>query len=197
MNPITARPAKMLERMAAGVALLAALVTPACGAAPDKSKDMLWVAHLQRMDEALAHGDVSAAVRARDDAYSAALGSRRWEAMGDAGDASLRLAQLPSARAAMVPEARRAYLSALFRARHQRSIDGVLRVAEAFAALGDRDAARQALVMASTMTGGTQQAEIAERMRAIRERLEGRVPTAVGDGSGDLITRFAESAGVD
>jgi hypothetical protein len=193
MNPIT-RPAKMLQRMAAGVALLAALVTLACGIAPAGSKETLWVAHLQRMDEALARGDVNAAVRARHDAYSAALASRRWEAMVAVGDASLRLAQLPEAHAAMVAEAGRAYLSALFRARHQRSLDGVLHVAEAFAALGDCDAAKQALVMAGTMTAGTQQAEIAERMRAIRERLEGRAATAVSGGSEEFITRLAQPA---
>jgi hypothetical protein len=33
--------------------------------------------------------------------------------------------------------ARQAYLVALFRARHERSVEGVLRVADAFGALGD------------------------------------------------------------
>lgn len=185
-------PTKLIRQSTASVALLAAVVTPACGTAPDRSDDTNWIAQLQRMDEALARGDVSAAARARHDAYSAALRSRRWDGMAAVGDASVRLAQLPGERAAMLSEARRAYLSALFRARHQRSLDGVLRVAEAFAALGDREAARQALVMAGTMTAGTQQTEIAERMRAIRERLERRAPAAVGGGSDELITRLAE-----
>ena len=95
----------------------------------------------------------------------------------------------------MVPEARRVYLSALFRARQQRSLDGVLHVAEAFAALGDRDAARQALVMASAMSAGSRRAEVAERMRAIRERLEGRMPAA--SGAADVTTRYALSAAGD
>jgi hypothetical protein len=191
MNPL-AMPTTLIRQVTASVALLAAVVTPACGVAPDRSRDTEWIAHLQRMDEALARGDVSAAVQARRDAYSAALRSPRWEGMAAVGDASVRLAELPRERAGMLAEARRAYLSALFRARHQRSLDGVLRAAEAFAALGDRDAARHALVMAGTMTVGTQQTEIAERMRAIRERLERRAPTAVGGGSEELITRLAE-----
>jgi len=193
MNPL-AMPTKLIRQVTASAALLAAVVTPACGVAPDRSRDAAWIAQLQRMDEALARGDVSAAVQARRDAYSAALRSRRWDGMAAVGDASVRLSELPGERDAMRAEARRAYLSALFRARSERSLDGVLRAAEAFAALGDRDAARQALVMAGTMTAGTQQAEIAERMRAIRERLERRAPTAVGGGSEELITRLAEPA---
>ncbi len=193
MNPIT-MPKTLFQRVTAGAALLAAVVTPACGTAPDRSMDTPWVAHVQRMDEALARGDVGTAVRARHDAYLAALGSQRWEGMAAVGDASVRLSQLPEAQAAMIPEARHAYLEALFRARRRRSLDGVLHMAEAFDALGDGDAARQALVTASAMAAGTQQAEIAERMRAIRERLEGLTPTAVSGGSEELITRLAEPA---
>ncbi len=193
MNPIT-MPTALFQRVAAGVAVLAALVTPACGTAPDRSMDAPWVAHVQRMNEALARGDVGAAVRAQHEAYSAALGSRGWEGMAAVGDASVGPAELSGARAAMVPGARRAYLVALFHARRQRSIEGVLYVAEAFAALGDRDAARQALVTASAMAAGTQQTEIAERMRAIRERLEGRAPTAGSGGSEGLVTRLTEPA---
>lgn len=188
---------RCFQRVAAGVALLAALVAPACGMAPDRSDPTPWVAHLQRMDEALARGDISAAVRARQDAYLAALGSRRWEGMAAAGDASMRLARLPGSRRAMEAEARRAYLAALFRARHQHSTDGALHVAEAFAALGDRDVARQALIMASAMTAGSQQAEIAGRMRVLRERLEGRAPAAAGAGGGESVERFALSAAAD
>lgn len=194
MKPITKR-ARWPQQTAAVLLLLAAAVTAACGAVPDRSDAAPWVAHIQAMDAALARGDVSAAVRARHDAYLAALGSRRWEGMADVGDASLRLGALSGARRAMVPEARRAYLSALFRARQQRSLDGVLHVAEAFAALGDRDVARQALFMASAMNAGSQQAEVAERMRALRERLEGHVPAV--SGAGETAARYALSPMTD
>lgn len=187
-------PTRWPQQMAGVLLLLAAAVTAACGASPDRSDGAPWIAHIEAMDAALARGDVSAAVRARHGAYLAALGSRRWEGMADVGDASLRLAELPEVRGAMVPEARRAYLSALLRARQQRSLDGVLHAAEAFAALGDRDAARQALVMASAMKAGYRQAELAERMRALRERLEGRVPAASGGG---IVSLSALSAAGD
>ncbi len=196
MKPMT-MPTKWLQRVAAGMALLAALVAPACGLAPDRPDETAWVTHLQSMDEALARGDVSAAMRARQDAYLAAVESRRWEGMAAVGDASMRLARLSGARGDLQPEARRAYLAALFRARHQGSLDGVLRVAEAFAALGDRDAARQALLMASAMAAGTQQTEVAERMRAIRGRLEGRAPAAVSARSGESVVRVPQSVLAD
>lgn len=190
-------PTRCFQRVAAGVALLAALVAPAWGMAPNRSDSTPWVAPIQKMDEALARGDISAAVRAWHDAYLAALGARRWEGMAAVGDASMRLAALPDSRRAMEAEARRCYLAALFRARHQRSIDGVLQIAEAFAALGDRGAARQALVIASAMTGGTPQTEIAERMRVLREWLEGRAPARAGARSGESVAGFAQSVSAD
>jgi predicted aminopeptidase len=68
------------------------------------------------------------------------------------------------------------------------------RKAEAFAALGDRADARQALVMASAMSAGSGRAELAERMHALRERLEGRVPAASGGG---IVSLSALSAAGD
>src|SRR5438445_11856052 len=70
------------------------------------------------------------------DAYRAALGSRRWDAMVEVGDAALRIGEATGDREVAAARARRCYLEALFRARDQRSVDGVPRVAEAFAALG-------------------------------------------------------------
>ena len=49
------------------------------------------------------------------------------------------------------PAARRAYLAGLFRARGDRSVEGVLRAAEGFAALGDQDVVDQALRMAAAI----------------------------------------------
>lgn len=196
MNPMTV-PTRWFRRAVAVVALPASLVAPACGAAPDRPDAMPWMADLQRMDEALGRGDLGAAARARQDAYRAALGNRRWEGMAAVGDASVRLAKLPGAPDAMVPEARRTYLAALYRARHQGSVDGVLHVAEALTALGDREAARQALVMAAAMTAGSQRTEIAERMRALRERLETRAPAAVGAGDGSSLARLAPVRSAD
>jgi hypothetical protein len=124
-----------------------ALESPAArGAAP-------WAAHLTAVDAALAAGDVPAALSAWHEAYGAALGSRRWEGFADAGDAYLRIGRAGSAPASTVPRARELYLSALFRARDAGSLDGMLRIAAAFATLGDQDVTVQALRMARRLAG--------------------------------------------
>jgi hypothetical protein len=103
---------------------------------------------LAAVDAAIAQQDVGRAVREWRDAYSLALGSRRWEAMADIGDAAVRIAALagrPSGHpTGYRAEARQAYLRALFQARNDRSQDGIERVAQAFAALGDREMAGRA-----------------------------------------------------
>jgi len=96
-----------------------------------------WTLPLQRMETALRRSDVDIATRAWHDAYVAALDSGRWQGMLAVGDAALRLGQFSQPRRAAAARAHHAYLSALFRARDDRSVDGVLHVGEAFAALGD------------------------------------------------------------
>ena len=135
--------------MSRAVTVPRALESPAVrgGAAP-------WAVHLATVDAALAAGDVPAALSAWHEAYGAALASRRWEGFADVGDAYLRIGHASSAPARAVPRARDLYLSALFRARDAGSLDGVLRIATAFAALGDHDVTVQALRMARRLPGG-------------------------------------------
>ncbi|HET7875424.1 MAG TPA: hypothetical protein VFN71_07845 [Methylomirabilota bacterium] len=144
-----------------------------------------WAVHIQVMDAALERGDVEQAARARHDAYRAALASRRWEALADVGDATLRLAARRGVGVPTLAEARRLYLSALFRARRERSLAGVLRATEAFAALGDRDVARQGLLIAASLARDGADPELLARMQALRERVQGRSPaSSPGQGSG-------------
>jgi hypothetical protein len=97
-----------------------------------------WLsAHLRNVDSELRRNNVSAAERAWHDAYVVALDSPRWEGMLAVGDAALRVGDRTRARLAARARARQAYLAALFRARDERSRDGLYRVAGAFAALGD------------------------------------------------------------
>ena len=100
---------------------------------------------MRAVNEALARGDRAAAEWAWRDAWGAALGARRWEGMAAVGALALRMGELSRAR--------EAFLIALFRARDQRSVSGVLRAEEAFEALGDRMVARQCLFIADTMRG--------------------------------------------
>jgi hypothetical protein len=118
-----------------------------------------WAPHVERVDEALAQDNVSAALRAWGNAYTAALGSRRWEGLIEVGDAYLRIGDRVAYRPAFAAKAREAYLAALFRARRQNSLDGVLRAADAFAALGDRQVVAQCLKLARELAGRDPQAQ--------------------------------------
>jgi hypothetical protein len=60
--------------------------------------------------------------------------------------------------------AREAYLTAFIRARRDRSVDGVLRSAEAFRQLGDQAVVEQCLHIAGQLAAGDEQAE-----RKVRE----------------------------
>jgi hypothetical protein len=126
------------------------------------------------MEEATARGDIRVAVRLRDETYRAAVNSRTWEGFLAAGDAVLRLGDLTQNRAAAEPDARRLYLAALFRARSQYSLDGVLQATDAFARLGDRDVVAQGLAIARDLAGSDPDAQARVRMVA-----HGSTPEAV------------------
>ena len=77
-------------------------------------------------------------------------------AKGDTGQQIKGKAQkaVGKAQSAMGKASARAnYLFALFRARDQRSLDGVLQAADAFSRLGDASVVRQALVVARDLAG--------------------------------------------
>ena len=103
---------------------------------------------LSTLDAAVAGRDRTRAVLMWWDAHGLALGTRKWDAMATVGDAALKVDALmnpggpgPSGFRA---EARQAYLVALFRARDAGAREGIERVADAFAALGDDEVAAQA-----------------------------------------------------
>jgi len=103
--------------------------------------ELTWQNYLDVVDEALARGDVSDAVRSWQDAYGVAVASRRWQALLAAGDAFVRIGQVSGHAEGARPNARHAYMAALMQAERQRSVVGVLAIGRAFAALGDRDIA--------------------------------------------------------
>ena len=70
-----------------------------------------------------------------------------------------------------VPPARRAYLTALFRARGERSLIGVLSAAEGFKALGDREVVERALEMAARLEPDAGATPLPTRLQALRDRL--------------------------
>lgn len=137
-----------------------------------------WVTHLDDAERALAQQDLMAARQAWHRAYGAALASRRWEGLLDVGSASLRMTDVTGGPEASLATARRLYLDAFFRARAERSLEGVLRAAEGFAALGDGEVVAQCLRVAERMAGGVRDPDIARRLLALQDRQTAEPPDA-------------------
>ena len=154
--------------------------------APMGSAAAPWAAPLREAEEGLAHGDARAADRAWRAAYRVALASRRWEGMLEAGDVRLRLGQTAPGGEDPRTSARRLYLAGFLWARDQRSLEGVLRAAEAFAALGDREVVEHVLHIADEIVARSGDAQGQERLGALRQRWAAHPLQADGQGVGRL-----------
>jgi hypothetical protein len=130
--------------------------------------DRPWRAYLDVVEKELEHGHVDVAVRVWHDAYGAALASGSWESMIAAGDAFMAIGRASGSVRGAQMNAREAYLSALIRARRDRSVDGAIRSAEAFRGLDDRAVGEQCLHVAAQLAAGDEQAQ--QRVRATRQR---------------------------
>jgi hypothetical protein len=139
-------------------------VVPA-GRAPD---DGLWRPYLDVVEKELQHGHVDVAVRAWQDAYGAALASRSWESMIAVGDAFTVIGRASGTPRGARMNAREAYLTALIRARRDRSVDGAIRTAEAFRELDDRAVVEQCLHIAAQLAAADEQAQ--QKVREARQR---------------------------
>jgi 2-methylisocitrate lyase-like PEP mutase family enzyme len=123
-------------------------------AVPSWSSDLeprRWASALDAVDEALACDDVGAAVRAWRTAVGVARGERHWEGLVAVGDASLRIGAIPRIHELPEAGARSLYVEALFRARQQRSLRGIVQVAERFAWLGDMEVVARSLRMTNSL----------------------------------------------
>jgi hypothetical protein len=145
----------------------------ACATSPAAAGETAWRDHLQAADAALAESNVSRAVRVWQEARSAALRSGAWSALVEVGDASLRIGELAATGGGARAEARGLYLRALFQARAQGSLDGVLRVTEAFAGLGDQDVVDRGLRVARQLAA-SQGPAAWDRVREATVRLGAR-----------------------
>ena len=166
----------------AAATLLAVLeVTAERGVDSGPKRETSWVSALREVDEAIARGDMMSAAAARHEAYRAAVASRTWEGYLTAGEAARRLGDATQGRAAAAPEARKLYLAALFRARSQHSLDGVLQATEAFARLGDVDAVTQGLSIARDLAGADPAAQARVRRAADRSTADATALGLPGD----------------
>jgi hypothetical protein len=116
---------------------------------PDRAPAPSWTTHLRAMDTAVAAQDIRAALKARHEAEAAARAGNGWEGPLAVGQASLRLGAAIEAPDLAERWARRAFVLAFTRARASASREGMLRTAEAFAALGDHESAQRCTRLAS------------------------------------------------
>ena len=147
--PLVALASLLLALLVAGLAVMEMLAAEA----PSAVAPHAWTAPLDQAEAALGRGDAAAAMSAWREAQAAALRSGHWEGMIAVGDAARWLAEPGRDRADGLARARQAYLTALFRARREHSLDGLLSAAIAFGELGDRDVLAQALRLAEQHAG--------------------------------------------
>src|SRR5262245_14982865 len=145
------------------------------GRATANASELASSHYVHTVEAALNRGDVGAADQVAQQAYAAARGSQSWESMVAAGDAYRRLAAVSSRRPHALGKARGVYLEGLFGARQQQSLPGVFQVAEAFAALGDRDLVNTSLRIAETVAARVADPQAREQARASVERLARRL----------------------
>ena len=164
-----------------GVAMLASMVvisTPLDAVAVDAAADAPAYVHYQRAEEALAAGDVVLAVRHWRDGHTAAMASRRWEGLVEAGDLYRRIGARGGFHTDAVTRARDCYLTALLRARGERSLDGVLRATDAFIDLGDGARVDQGLEMARRVAVSDPDPRARERVQRLAARWAARTGRA-------------------
>lgn len=133
-----------------------------------------WSHHLDAMDTAVGASNANAAVLAWRHAYSAALDQPGWRGLVEVAGAALRIAAIPGFRKAAESRARESYWTALFRARRQGSLNGVLDAAEAFGTLGDRVMVEQCIRIAERLALLTGDADAADRVHRLAADLAQR-----------------------
>jgi hypothetical protein len=108
-----------------------------------------WQQRLERIDEAVVLGDTKTAVAVWREAYAASMRSGHWRDLIDVGDAAILIGDVQDFPETAAGAARRSFLTALYRAKAQRSVEGVLRAAEGFASLGDGAAVQNCVAIAN------------------------------------------------
>jgi len=149
-----------------------------CCRAGSEELPPVWFARIGVVEQAIAARDGVRAARAWPDVWTVAQASRRWDALLTAGDAALRIGELTRATLSGRFNARQAYRAALFRAYSQRSIEGVLRTAEALTLMGDREMPEVALSMARKLAATSGDQEVRDRVERDARRITARATGA-------------------
>ena len=134
--------------------------------------------HYQRADEALAAGDIVRAVRHWREGHTVAMATRRWEGLVEAGDLYRRIGAVGGFHTDAVARARDCYLTALLRARGERSLDGVLRATDAFVDLGDAAIVERGLDIARHVAADDPDPRARARVQRLAARWAARIGRA-------------------
>jgi hypothetical protein len=151
--------------------LLAPVLLGALAVTQDAMKDRIEAAlppGVADLADTPARRTLEAALRSWRAAYRRAEARGGADELIDAGDVYRRLGEASGTPAAFDDKARRIYALALARARREESVHAVLRVAEAFAALGDRPAVERALAIARSLAASDPEARADVRAFAAR-----------------------------
>jgi hypothetical protein len=151
-----------------------------------------WQIALDAMDRALTAGNISGAEMAWHNAYGLAIRSRQWPALLAAGDGALRIGDYVLVKRPNQAHAAEAWRAALFLARAQHSVDGVLRVGDAFKRLGDADAVAQVLAIADGLAATDISGEARRRVLDARQRLTS--PTGASALDDPILVLFPDAA---
>lgn len=114
-------------------------------------------ARSQSVNEAAA--PIHAAALALDQAYRAAAAGGHWAELVELGHAFRRLGHVAGDPATFDAAALATFRAALTHARRQTSLDGVLRAAEGFGELGDRNGLKESVRIAELLAAGDPEAE--------------------------------------
>lgn len=115
--------------------------------------DAGWREPLDRAEAALSQGEARRAEQAWEEAQRAAMRPTiPPSGLVDVGLAYLKIGEAAHDRQTAVTRTRQILLRALFRARHQRDVDGLTAVSHAFAQLGDCEVAERAFAVVLTMS---------------------------------------------
>ncbi|MBI1736247.1 MAG: hypothetical protein HYR51_13825 [Candidatus Rokubacteria bacterium] len=171
------------------VALALVEAFSATATATAETPEAAWATHLRAVDEALAERAMRRAARSWSNACLAARAARSWRGMLEVGDAALRIGEASGTRAAARPKARQLYLAAFFGARQQQALDGILRAAESFAALGDHDVSEQCLREGERLAADAGDPDARLRVARSRRVVAERLARAAATG-GDPLARL-------
>ena len=118
-----------------------------------QATDAGWREPLDRAEAAMSSGEFQRAEQAWEEAQRAAMRPNiPPSGLVNVGLAYLKIGEAAHDRQTAVTRARQILLRALFRARHNRDVEGLTAVSHAFASLGDCEVAERAFAVALAMS---------------------------------------------